>query len=97
MLYEVITELSTGAGEPVRLDVDVTGRYLFLVALADLTLSQGNASGNLGLTQLARIEYSLNGGRINTDFIDNSAGVDSSVITSYSIHYTKLYDTCHIE
>ncbi|MFQ5608909.1 MAG: NAD-glutamate dehydrogenase [Woeseiaceae bacterium] len=34
--------------------------------------------GNLGLTQKARIEYSLNGGRINTDFIDNSAGVDSS-------------------
>jgi glutamate dehydrogenase len=34
--------------------------------------------GNLGLTQLARVEYSLNGGRINTDFIDNSAGVDSS-------------------
>ena len=34
--------------------------------------------GNLGLTQLARIEYSLNGGRVNTDFIDNSAGVDSS-------------------
>ncbi len=34
--------------------------------------------GNLGLTQLARIEYSLKGGRINTDFIDNSAGVDSS-------------------
>ncbi|MED5461250.1 MAG: NAD-glutamate dehydrogenase domain-containing protein, partial [Pseudomonadota bacterium] len=34
--------------------------------------------GNLGLTQLARIEYSLNGGRINADFIDNSAGVDSS-------------------
>jgi glutamate dehydrogenase len=34
--------------------------------------------GNLGLTQLARIEYSLNGGLVNTDFIDNSAGVDSS-------------------
>jgi glutamate dehydrogenase len=34
--------------------------------------------GNLGLTQLARIQYSMNGGRINTDFIDNSAGVDSS-------------------
>ena len=34
--------------------------------------------GNLGLTQLARIEYSLNGGRVNTDFIDNSGGVDSS-------------------
>lgn len=34
--------------------------------------------GNLGLTQLARIEYSLNGGIVNTDFIDNSAGVDCS-------------------
>lgn len=34
--------------------------------------------GNLGLTQRARVEYSLNGGRINTDFIDNSAGVDCS-------------------
>jgi len=34
--------------------------------------------GNLGLTQLARIEFSQHGGRINTDFIDNSAGVDSS-------------------
>jgi glutamate dehydrogenase len=34
--------------------------------------------GNLGLTQRARIEYSLNGGQINTDFIDNSAGVDTS-------------------
>ncbi|HET9650410.1 MAG TPA: NAD-glutamate dehydrogenase [Microlunatus sp.] len=34
--------------------------------------------GNLGLTQLGRIEYARNGGRINTDFIDNSAGVDTS-------------------
>ena len=34
--------------------------------------------GNLGLTQLGRIEYALNGGLINTDAIDNSAGVDSS-------------------
>jgi glutamate dehydrogenase len=34
--------------------------------------------GNLGLTQRARIEYSLNGGKVNTDFIDNSAGVDCS-------------------
>ena len=33
---------------------------------------------NLGLTQLGRIEYALNGGRLNTDFIDNSAGVASS-------------------
>ncbi len=34
--------------------------------------------GNLGLTQRARVEFSQNGGRINTDFIDNSGGVDSS-------------------
>lgn len=34
--------------------------------------------GNLGLTQLGRIEYALNGGHIYTDFIDNSAGVDCS-------------------
>ncbi len=34
--------------------------------------------GNLGLTQQARIEYALQGGRINTDAIDNSAGVDMS-------------------
>lgn len=34
--------------------------------------------GNLGWTQLGRIEYALQGGKINTDFIDNSAGVDCS-------------------
>jgi len=34
--------------------------------------------GNLGLTQAARIQYSLAGGLMNTDFIDNSAGVDTS-------------------
>jgi glutamate dehydrogenase len=34
--------------------------------------------GNLGFTQEARIEYALLGGRINTDAIDNSAGVDTS-------------------
>ena len=34
--------------------------------------------GNLGLTQLGRVEYALGGGRVYTDFIDNSAGVDCS-------------------
>lgn len=33
---------------------------------------------NLGVTQAARIEFALRGGRINADFIDNSAGVDCS-------------------
>ncbi len=34
--------------------------------------------GNLGLTQRGRIEFAMRGGRINTDFIDNSGGVDCS-------------------
>lgn len=34
--------------------------------------------GNLGFTQRGRIEYALNGGLVNTDAIDNSAGVDCS-------------------
>ncbi len=33
---------------------------------------------NLGMTQRGRIEYALKGGRLNTDAIDNSAGVDTS-------------------
>jgi glutamate dehydrogenase len=33
---------------------------------------------NLGVTQAGRVEFALGGGRINTDFIDNSAGVDCS-------------------
>src|SRR5262249_1600902 len=33
---------------------------------------------NLGVTQLGRVEYALKGGRINTDAIDNSAGVSTS-------------------
>ncbi|WP_162918521.1 NAD-glutamate dehydrogenase [Taklimakanibacter deserti] len=35
---------------------------------------------NLGVTQRGRIEFALNGGRINTDAVDNSAGVNSSDI-----------------
>jgi glutamate dehydrogenase len=34
--------------------------------------------GNLGVTQLGRVEYALRGGRCNTDFIDNAGGVDCS-------------------
>jgi glutamate dehydrogenase len=45
---------------------------------ADLRAKAVGEGGNLGLTQLGRIEYAANGGRINTDFIDNSAGVDTS-------------------
>jgi glutamate dehydrogenase len=45
---------------------------------ADLRVKCVGEGGNLGLTQRGRIEYAAAGGRINTDFIDNSAGVDTS-------------------
>ncbi|MCP1673324.1 glutamate dehydrogenase [Natronocella acetinitrilica] len=48
------------------------------VDAAELRCKVIGEGGNLGLTQLGRIEYSLNGGRINTDAIDNAGGVDCS-------------------
>jgi len=45
---------------------------------ADLRCRVVAEGGNLGFTQLGRVEYALKGGRINTDAIDNSAGVDCS-------------------
>ena len=44
----------------------------------ELRCSVVGEGGNLGLTQLGRIEYARGGGRINADFIDNSGGVDCS-------------------
>ncbi|MEU4201325.1 NAD-glutamate dehydrogenase [Streptomyces sp. NPDC045470] len=44
----------------------------------DLRVKVVGEGGNLGLTQLGRIEFAQNGGKINTDAIDNSAGVDTS-------------------
>ncbi|WP_199549323.1 NAD-glutamate dehydrogenase [Streptomyces sp. N35] len=45
---------------------------------ADLRVKVVGEGGNLGLTQLGRIEFAQHGGRVNTDAIDNSAGVDTS-------------------
>jgi glutamate dehydrogenase len=45
---------------------------------ADLRAKVVGEGGNLGFTQLGRVEYAMRGGRINTDFIDNSGGVDCS-------------------
>ncbi|WP_371528891.1 NAD-glutamate dehydrogenase [Streptomyces sp. NBC_01283] len=45
---------------------------------ADLRVKVVGEGGNLGLTQLGRIEFARSGGHINTDAIDNSAGVDTS-------------------
>ena len=44
----------------------------------DLRARVVGEGGNLGLTQRGRVEYALSGGRVNTDAIDNSAGVDTS-------------------
>ena len=45
---------------------------------SDLRCKMVGEGGNLGLTQRGRIEFALNGGLVNTDAIDNSAGVDCS-------------------
>ena len=54
------------ANDVLRIDAD---------QLRCLVVGEG---GNLGLTQRARIEFARSGGHINTDAIDNSAGVDTS-------------------
>ncbi|MBX7532858.1 NAD-glutamate dehydrogenase [Qipengyuania sp. 1XM1-15A] len=54
------------ANDPLRVDAkDLRARVI-------------GEGANLGTTQAGRIEFSLHGGRCNTDFIDNSAGVDCS-------------------
>ncbi len=63
-------ETHADAGDKANDAIRVNGR--------DLRAECVGEGGNLGLTQLGRIEYAAGGGRINTDFIDNSAGVDTS-------------------
>ena len=63
---ETHAEVGDRANDALRVD----GRELRCRAFVE--------GGNLGCTQLGRIEYALAGGRINTDAIDNSAGVDTS-------------------
>ncbi|MET0999129.1 MAG: NAD-glutamate dehydrogenase [Marmoricola sp.] len=63
-------ETHAEAGDKANDAIRVNGRELRAKAIGE--------GGNLGLTQRGRIEYAANGGRLNTDFIDNSAGVDTS-------------------
>ena len=62
------TDLEVGdrANDPLR----ITGPELKVKVVGE--------GGNLGMTQKSRIEFARTGGRLNTDFIDNSAGVDCS-------------------
>jgi len=57
---------------------------------ADLRCRVVGEGGNLGLTQLGRVEFCLAGGRCNTDFIDNAGGVDCS---DHEVNIKILLDT----
>jgi glutamate dehydrogenase len=63
-------ETHTQVGDRANDDLRVNG--------ADVKAKIIGEGGNLGLTQLGRIELARNGGRVNTDFIDNVGGVDCS-------------------
>jgi glutamate dehydrogenase len=63
---ETNAEVGDKATDPVRIDG------------AELRCRAVGEGGNLGFTQDGRVEYAMHGGLINTDAIDNSAGVDTS-------------------
>jgi glutamate dehydrogenase len=48
------------------------------VSAPELRCAVIGEGGHHGLTQAARVEYALAGGRVNADFVDNAAGVDTS-------------------
>ncbi|MFC3052052.1 NAD-glutamate dehydrogenase [Kordiimonas pumila] len=64
------TETDVQVGDRANDALRVTG--------SDLRVKVVGEGGNLGMTQRSRIEFARKGGRTNTDFIDNSAGVDCS-------------------
>lgn len=63
---ETHTDVGDRANDALRID----GRELNAKIVGE--------GGNLGMTQLGRVEYALTGGRVNTDFVDNVGGVDCS-------------------
>lgn len=64
------SESHLDAGDKANDDLRVNGSELRCKVVGE--------GGNLGFTQKGRIEYALNNGLINTDAMDNSAGVDCS-------------------
>ena len=66
-----------GAGQS-QLDVGDKANDAVRIDGRDLRCKVVGEGANLGFTQAGRIEYALAGGRIDTDAIDNSAGVDTS-------------------
>lgn len=60
---------------------------------ADVRATIIGEGGNLGMTQLGRVEYAQKGGRLNTDFIDNVGGVSSSdVEVNFKILLNLLFN-----
>ena len=59
-------EVGDKANDPLRVNAN------------ELRVKVVGEGGNLGFTQRGRIEFARNGGKINTDALDNSAGVDCS-------------------
>lgn len=64
------TESNTSVGDRTNDATRVNAKQLRCKVIGE--------GGNLGLTQLARVEYTLQGGMVYTDFIDNSGGVNCS-------------------
>tara|TARA_R110000868_G_scaffold262401_2_gene521076 strand:- start:52601 stop:57454 length:4854 start_codon:yes stop_codon:yes gene_type:complete len=68
------------AGKENNIDVGDRANDAIRINAGELRAKVLGEGGNLGSTQLARIEFALNNGYVNTDAIDNSAGVNCSDI-----------------
>jgi glutamate dehydrogenase len=66
------------ASHETHREVDDVTNDLLRVNADELRCKAVGEGGNLGFTQAARVEYGLRGGRLNTDAVDNSGGVDMS-------------------
>ncbi|MCX8050013.1 MAG: NAD-glutamate dehydrogenase, partial [Methylohalobius sp.] len=64
------SEKNEAVGDPTNDNVRVNA--------CDLKVKVVSEGANLGFTQMGRVEYALQGGKINLDAIDNSGGVDLS-------------------
>lgn len=68
--FKASTEINEQVGDKANDNLRINGSEIGAKIIGE--------GGNLGFTQLGRIEYAKQGGRINMDAIDNSAGVDCS-------------------
>ncbi len=82
-------ETHADAGDKANDDIRIDAKKLQALVIGE--------GANLGVTHRARIEYASNGGRCNTDAVDNSAGVDCSdhevnlkILLTQAINANKL-------